>query len=340
LRARYLRDVALADVLQLQRLNQRFGTDQRLLGHSVHRLSFECSLLNEKTRILVSRISAEGETYVRLVRRVKDLKGELRHEVAKYQNLRQRAQHLSALKLEQLRLDKSKLLTQGKVRALEEELETPMHVHRWRFLEGTNPELAQLLKMTQSLRGRFIVKIATLQRFQAVADELRLRVEILTRHLHDVSSTEHEAAVQFFEQLLRQKTKQLAELEQLIDGQKGDVEGRKSTVDLMRTQLNDTKGDYFSRKKQFDQLRAQSQAQRKSDAGPIIQSRLRFVGGGFAVAASADRALTNRPESLLALPRPPVVVPKVDTVAKLMPKGGNPTRKPLRPVLPTVSAAL
>jgi hypothetical protein len=74
-----------------------------------------------------------------------------------------------------------------------------------------------------------MVKIARLQRLLTITGELRLKVEILIRHLHKLSSTEHEAAVSFFKQFMRQKMKQLAELAQLIESQQGCVEGRKST---------------------------------------------------------------------------------------------------------------
>jgi hypothetical protein len=138
LRARYLRDVALTDALMLSRLNQRFETEQRLLEHSMRKRSFETSLLQESAKVMSSKIAAEGATYVQQVRQVNSLKQELHAEVAKLQILKQRCQHFDALKLERLRLEKSELLTQGKVRVLEEEFETGMHVHRWWFLKGTN----------------------------------------------------------------------------------------------------------------------------------------------------------------------------------------------------------
>jgi hypothetical protein len=321
LRARYLRGIGLTDALMLSRLNPRFETEQRLLEHSVHKRSFEASLLEESARVMASKITAEGATYFRQVRRVHSLKQELQVEVAKLQALGQRCQHLDALKLERLRLEKSKLLTQGKVRALEEELETPMHVHRWRFLEGTNPELAQLLKMMQSLRGRLIVKIAAFQRCQATAEQFRENVASLARHVRNASVAEHDDAVLFFEQVLRQKTKQLSQLEQLISGQKGDVEGRRCDVGAVRAQLNDTKGDYFYRKKQSDQLRAQSMIQKKSTEPPLVPTKQRFIGGGFAVAASADRVFPIAPTPLIDTQVTAVIVPKLPNALRLLPKG-------------------
>jgi hypothetical protein len=141
--------------------------------------------------------------------------------------------------------------------------------------------------MTQSLRGRLIVKIVAFQRCQATAEQLHEKVASPTRHVRNASVSEHEDDIQFFEQVLRQKTKQL------ISGQKGDVESRRCDVETVRAQLNDT--DYFYRKKQSGQLRAQSMIQRKGAEQPLVPTKQKFIGGGFAVAASADRVLPIAP---------------------------------------------
>ena len=43
-------------------------------------------------------------------------------------------------------------------RALEEELENPMNVHRWRKLEGSDPSTYELIQKIQALQKRLITK--------------------------------------------------------------------------------------------------------------------------------------------------------------------------------------
>lgn len=50
------------------------------------------------------------------------------------------------------------LLERTKVRALTEALATPMNVHRWRRLEGSDPAKLELVKKIQSLQKRLIAK--------------------------------------------------------------------------------------------------------------------------------------------------------------------------------------
>lgn len=66
-------------------------------------------------------------------------------------------------------LQKKLLEEQVKVKALSEELENPQNVHRWRRLEGTDPETYELLKKIQNLQKRLIAKTE-----EVVEKELRL----------------------------------------------------------------------------------------------------------------------------------------------------------------------
>lgn len=343
MRSRYLRDVAESDLAQLKRSNQRLESDQRLLELSVHRKSYEAGNLKDKCRILTSTITATSSTYSQSVDKVAEFYDELQKEIDKVQKLRQRTNHSDMLKLEMIRLEKQKLLTQGKVRALEEELETPMNVHRWRFLEGTNPEAAQMIKMTHVLRSKYMIKMAALQRYQMELKRIEQMLGTIQKHINQTSVNEHQDALNYFEQIYRQKNKQLQILTGQISGQQSYVEDQKTTVDLIRQQLRDTKTEYFIDKKQTDTLRASSQISKAPEKAPIIESK--FIGGGFAV-ATAQRSMSVQQKPLFAVGTG-IVIPKVNGSAQkspknytVKPKQWNPNRKPLQPFLPTVSQPL
>ena len=58
-----------------------------------------------------------------------------------------------------------------KVRALQSEIESPMNVHRWRKLEGSDPSTYELIQKIQSLQKRLIAK-----KEEIVEKELTLQV--------------------------------------------------------------------------------------------------------------------------------------------------------------------
>jgi hypothetical protein len=91
--------------------------------------------------------------------------------------------HQRGLMLEQIWLQKSLLQESGKCRALKDILEKPINVHGWRFLKGTSPELAQLLRMAHEIRDCLMLKICVLQRLMADRDKLKAQVKVLDIHL-------------------------------------------------------------------------------------------------------------------------------------------------------------
>jgi hypothetical protein len=60
------------------------------------------------------------------------------------------------LKQEVFHLERDMMKWRLKCRALEEELQNPMNIHRWRKLEGSDPELLDVLQKIQILQKRLI----------------------------------------------------------------------------------------------------------------------------------------------------------------------------------------
>jgi hypothetical protein len=334
MKARYMFDTAEKDVLQMLRSNDRFENNFWVLERTIHKRNFQSVVLKEKYRVLTSQITAEATTYVLEAKRVDELIVSLDHELSVLQVLKKRLIRANALKLERIRLEKSLLEAQGRVRALEDELETPMHIHRWRFLESTNPEVMQLVRMAQMLRAKLMAKVAMTERIHADVNSIQSRLAILNRRVHNVTIAEHEDSVHFFEQILKQKTQQFNDLMEQVAQQTEVVLTSKTSVGIARSELRNSKGDYYSTKKQSDELKAQTRGSRVSDQ-PLLISGQRFIGGGFAVSASADLAVIKHPKPRATTS--PIVIPKVTPTATLLPKAWNPARPPLKTLLPTVS---
>jgi hypothetical protein len=331
IRARYLKDMGEAEVAMLGRSIQRIETDHRALEYCVHKKYYEATLLKAKVRVLSSEIEAEADTYAIICTKVSNLKAGLDGELCKIAHLQARGNHRGVLKLEELRLQKQLLEARGKVRALEDELEVPVNVHRWRFLEGTNPDQFQLIKMTHALRGKCMLKIAELVRLRAQVQETKREAELQARHLVMTSHADQEGAVDFFNGLLREKGKQLEILGSQVSGQQFYVEDSKSNVDILRSQLRDARGAFYAEKRSVDDLRAKSEFGRMSEG----LTRPKYIGGGFQVASltrrSLEAALKHTPTSLVSGRSSVLVLPKLSPGANLLPKHWNPIRNPLQP---------
>merc|ERR1712178_123440 len=71
---------------------------------------------------------------------------------------KEKAEDISELKKEVYHFQQELLQERTKVKALSEELENPMNVHRWRKLEGSDPQMFELIQKVRTLQKRLIEK--------------------------------------------------------------------------------------------------------------------------------------------------------------------------------------
>lgn len=131
---------------------------QDVLGSQLIRRNDELALLYEKVKIQES-ILAKGE--IQYHERLNDIKLMKRDLADMERQLALKSNQLAnteALKSELHHLQIEILSERTKVAALSEELETPMNVHRWRKLEGSDPKAFEMLQKIQTLQRRLIVK--------------------------------------------------------------------------------------------------------------------------------------------------------------------------------------
>eukprot|EP00913_Durusdinium_trenchii_P024893 g23366.t1 len=161
-----------------ERQNQRkefeaVTAERNILGKQLIRRNEELSLIYEKIKIqeraLIHWIDgflhhcestlSKGEVqYRKLLDRLHEQRtdiGELKRDLF---IARQQAESAGSLEKEVYHLQRELLQERTKVRALSEELENPMNVHRWRKLEGSDPGMYELIQKVRSLQMRLIAK--------------------------------------------------------------------------------------------------------------------------------------------------------------------------------------
>jgi len=131
---------------------------QDILGTQLIRRNDELALLYEKIRIQQSTLN-KGETqYRERLDDVRRLKLEIENIKRQLQIKTHEVTNIEALKNEVYHVQRELLQERTKVKALSEELENPMNVHRWRKLEGSDPKRYELIQKIQALQKRLIGK--------------------------------------------------------------------------------------------------------------------------------------------------------------------------------------
>jgi len=153
--------------------------ERDLLAAQLIRRNDELALLQEKLRLQQSTLH-HGE--LEYQRRLDDCRV-LRLQVIALQRSLQlqfdSIQQGQLLKQELFHVQRQLVQERTKVKALSEELENPMNVHRWRKLEGSDPKRYELLQKIQLLQKRLLTKTEQLvERDLQLKDKERVHEEM------------------------------------------------------------------------------------------------------------------------------------------------------------------
>merc|ERR1712190_440107 len=139
----------------------------------------ELALLYEKIKIQQSTLQ-KGETqYDERVKDVATLKGQIRAAKAEVSHAKTQVTNVESLKREVHHLNKVLLREESKAKALQEELENPMNVHRWRELEGSDPATYEMIQKVKSLQKLLIAKTEeVMEKDSLIQDKEKLYVQL------------------------------------------------------------------------------------------------------------------------------------------------------------------
>ena len=132
--------------------------DRDVLNAQLVQRNQECVLLYEKVKVQQKILNQGQAEYRERVREIKTLKLRLASHAQELTSLREAAASIDALKHEVQTLGRELLHERTKVKALSEELENPMNVHRWRQLKGSDPTMYELIQKVQMLQRKLITK--------------------------------------------------------------------------------------------------------------------------------------------------------------------------------------
>ena len=130
--------------------------ERDMIGSQLIRRNDELALLYEKVRIQQSVLRKGEEQYAERVRQLHERAREVAEVQRRLSIKIEEGRGLDLIRTEVRALQSALSVERSKVKALSEELENPMNVHRWRKLEGSDPVRFDLLHKVQTLQKRLI----------------------------------------------------------------------------------------------------------------------------------------------------------------------------------------
>ncbi|KAM9010026.1 cilia- and flagella-associated protein 58 [Ara ararauna] len=282
-----LKIIAEADA---ERLKQKREIDQvinerDILGSQLVQRNDEVALLYEKIKIQQSILN-KGENQYR--QRVEDIqllrmeikklrreKGILGKSVANVEDLRKEIHHMR----------KELLREQTRCKVLEEELENPLNVHRWRKLEASDPSTYELIEKVQRLQKQLISKTGeVIEKELLLQEKEKLYVE-LKHILARQPGPEAAEQLQLYRHTLREKTKQLKVLSSELNVYESENQEYKHEIERLGNELMNVKKKYLAQKRKEQQAKEKERI--LTDKEPKFPCRRsdvpHFIGAGFAL---------------------------------------------------------
>ena len=283
---RRLDDEALAQ----RKEHEQVVSERDILGAQLVRRNDELALVYEKVKIQASSLEQGKQQFnartqdVRLLRlKVKDLVREL--------NLaRSGSNQTEDMRREVFALQRELLQEKTKVKALSEELENPLNVHRWRKLEGSDPATYEMVQKIQTLQRRLIRKTEEcVERDLCIAEKEKLYLE-LKSVLARQPGPEVAEQLSVYQGTLRDKTRQMKAMASELNMYRAQANEHRYEIERLTRELQDVKRRYYEQKRR-EQLQAEPGAegdlpgrpQAMAQMAQAQQSVTRFVGGGFAI---------------------------------------------------------
>lgn len=265
--------------------------ERDILGSELIRRNDEVALLYEKIKILQStkqRCEVQYNSRLDDIRILEIKVRDLQRQLTIYQGGQAGDENLTRnLQLVQNELVRERV----KVKALSDELENPLNIHRWRKLEGTDPEAYEMLQKIQILQRRLLLKSEEVVKKNTIIQEQEKRQLEMEKSLARQPGPEMAEQLNSYQNEVRKKSKQVKAMAGELNMHHAQVDEYKREVESVTFELQTFKRKYFelrrrealAKEKELEFMSESTCSRPFRDQSNQPAARDRFVGGGFAI---------------------------------------------------------
>ncbi len=275
---------------------ERVAAERALLGAQLTRRADELAALRERVRLLESTLHKGGAHWrdrtreeADLTRRIAALRAE-----ADLADGDAAAADAAAMREEAHQLERELVHERTKLRALTDELERPMNVHRWRELESSDPASFELVQKVSILQRRLVERSEEVVDKELLAAQKERLLSELKALLARQPGPEVSEQLRTHKRALAERERQLATMAAELHASYDQVDEYAAEIERIGKELRETKARYYEQKKRdeavADASRPSEPPQRAVVAAAARGARPRFTGGGFNLNQRAARA--------------------------------------------------
>lgn len=272
-----------------ERMRQKKELDQviserDILGTQLVRRNDELALLYEKIKIQQSTLNKGEIQYRQRLEDIRLLKLEIKKLRREKGILTKNVANIEDLRREVYHAQRELLRERTRCKALEEELENPMNIHRWRKLEGSDPSTYEMIQKIQTLQRRLIQKTEEVVEKELLIQEKEKLYMELKQILARQPGPEVAEQLQMYQQTLKDKTKQMKSMASELNMYEAQVKEYKYELERLSKELQEAKKKYYLQKRKEQQAKERERTLQQANLPPFAPQRTdgpRFTGGGF-----------------------------------------------------------
>ncbi|NXD19947.1 CFA58 protein, partial [Spelaeornis formosus] len=253
--------IAEADAEKLKQKKEfdKVVCERHALGTQLIRRNDEVALLYEKIKIQQAILNRGESEYRQRMEDMRILKLEIKKLRREKGILGKSVANVEELRWEFNHMQKELLREQTRCKILEEELQKPLQVHRWRKLEASDPTTYELILKVQRLQKRLISKTGeVIEKEFLLQEKEKLYVEL--RHvLARQPGPEATEQLQQYRSILREKTKQIKVLSSELSMCATQSKEYKQEIERLNNELLELKKKYLSQKRKEQQKKEKEQ---------------------------------------------------------------------------------
>ncbi|XP_074401289.1 cilia- and flagella-associated protein 58 isoform X3 [Zonotrichia albicollis] len=267
---RLLNVIAEAEVERMKQKREfdKVVGERHALVTQLIRRNDEVALLYEKIKIQQSVLNRGENEYRQRAEEMRILKLEIKKLRREKGILGKSVANVQELRWEFNHMQKELLREQTRCKILEEELQKPLQVHRWRKLEASDPSTYELILKVQRLQKRLISKTnEVIEKEFLLQEKEKLYVEL--RHvLARQPGPEAAEQLQQYRNVLREKGKQIKVLSSELTMCETQSKEYKHEIERLNNELLEMKKKYLSQK------RKEQQKKEKEPSGIYMRTKL------------------------------------------------------------------
>ncbi|TPX72728.1 hypothetical protein SpCBS45565_g00036 [Spizellomyces sp. 'palustris'] len=266
---RHIISTADADRLRQKKDYETLIQERDILGTQLIRRNDELSLLYEKIKIQTSTLHKGELQYRERLQDIRVCKLEIKKLRREKAILQVETQNLDGLRSEIFRLQRDVLRERTRVKILEEELASPLNIHRWRKLAGSDPSTFELVTKIQTLQKRLLAKTEQVVEKELIIHQKEKLYKEIKEVLQRQPGPEVAEELRVVREAVRTKVRESKALASELNMYHSQVNEYKYQIEVLNRNLQDLKKKYYETKKQHQQKKGDRVSTKISSGGGI-----------------------------------------------------------------------